>query len=342
MFGRTFGFCSCRYRAFYYDFSMNSRIFIVLRIWFCYDDSNSKMQRNGVVNMEIVRKNRAYKLKLWGTENMLEYFQSMRDMSYGDFLIEYGFSPLHISIVESSENRRVVVDLYSNMTEKLNEVVELLESLDEPYHWWGNALSVYADEFERELSIHIDASVPVDEIHTHVKISEPTNYFDKSLLWFARDTFEDEVRDNVNAVVSYSGTGVRHDSLALLDQLVVLRGYFVNAFVNGQLKLLDGTTSGKFDGNVYFYDDGGFGSEWPERGLEGYIAFPVRGVFDISESYLEDWTFWLTLMDTDTRDKLTYRCDLYLNYEGDDYVVWEDFLHGEIDEPDWWATCFKD
>lgn len=288
--------------------------------------------------MNFVREDRSIPLSLWGTENMLEYFRAMRDMSYGEFLHTHGFWPMWVQVAVVPQNKAVRFVAETDETNKkaLSKIIELIEGLGEPYQLWGNASVVAADEFERELTVLINTDVVLDEVHAEINVSEPMGHNRDTDIRLVLSGLSEMDRDDIVSVLDWQEPEIDFCTSITLGQLLVIRGYIADAMARGRFMHVNDGDEGLLDGWVHFVDGGQWGTIWPTRGMEGYLSLCTLWLGDVETSRLYKWEFIGEVHDASVRGKIEYRFDLAFQDDNDTYVVHKGFINGTVDAPSWW------
>lgn len=285
--------------------------------------------------MDFVRIDRSTPLRLWKSESMLDYFRDMRDMGRDEFKFRHGFVPRFAEVVVFPETRVVCED------GGVEAIIDLLESLDEDYTMWGNAVSVTADEFERELSVRINDGVPAAYVYTHVHVSETMDVLgDVDLTRLAMRGFNESNRRDVESVMDWKPGGDVSGGSVVLGYLLAAREVVSNAFSHGRFDMVCSEDDVRWDdievcAHVVLWE--WFGESWPERQLVGELM--VKGLWSdaccVDRMY--DWRLGIRMWDSDSPGVVNYACDVLFSPDhSEQYTVHRDFLSGQAATPDWW------
>jgi hypothetical protein len=293
--------------------------------------------------MEFRREDRSIPLSLWYTESMLEYFRDMRDMDYEECSYEHEFWPLHVQVIVRPEGKAAWFESSSEEQNRreLDGIVKLVESLDEDHRLWGGAEKVVANEFERELLVMIDTSRPVADVHTYVRVDEPEGTHADTDVRLFIDEFDEDVRDDIVAVCAYDPSDGDTFQCLTLSQLVVLRGYIINAMAEGHVLRVDDGDADVLDGWLRFAPLVGDGGPWPNRGMQGYLALNTGWIGGGDEERSFEWSFAGELHDAEEQGKIRYRFDLQFYDYYDTYTIRSGFVEGVCPAPSWWCDCFN-
>jgi hypothetical protein len=273
-------------------------------------------------------------LELWGTESILEYFKGLRDAVCGGVWDQSCFFPLtwQLSVDDAC------ISCYNNMNKQyIDDAIRLLEVLSSEWTCWNCAQYVRADEFEGELSIRINTTVPREQVRTDVLVVETIDSQSVSALRFVMIGYDEQTQEDIGCLLNFDVSHMGAELSPTARYVILLRGYIADAMNNGRV-VVSGYESltNPLDGWIRFVDQVGCGTCWPNRELEGYIPLSTAAVGISEINQRSEWQFNLCMQDTDEIGKVKWSVDLMFYDYLDTYLVTEEFASGIIDEPSWW------